>query len=86
MNDGIKVPFFNKPAMTSDALAQLCLRIKSIVIPVEVERIRNTNFKITFHDPLKITKKGKKKVNYKNLNLTQKIHKKRQRKIINQKR
>jgi KDO2-lipid IV(A) lauroyltransferase len=47
--------------MTSDALAQLCLRIKSIVIPVEVERIRNTNFKITFHDPLKITKKGKKK-------------------------
>jgi len=61
MNDGIKVPFFNKPAMTSDALAQLCLRIKSIVIPVEVERIRNTNFKITFHDPLKITKKGKKK-------------------------
>ena len=61
MNDGIKVPFFNKPAMTSDALAQLCLRIKSIVIPVEVERIRNTNFKITFHDPLKITKKGGKK-------------------------
>ena len=61
MNDGIKVPFFNKPAMTSDALAQLCLRIKSLVIPVGVERIKNTNFKITFHDPLKITKNGKKK-------------------------
>ena len=61
MNDGIKVPFFNKPAMTSDALAQLCLRIKSLVIPVEVERIKNTNFKITFHDPLKITKNGQKK-------------------------
>ena len=61
MNDGIKVPFFNKPAMTSDALAQLCLRIKSIVIPVEVERIKNTNFKITFHDPLKIIKNGEKK-------------------------
>ena len=61
MNDGIKVPFFNKAAMTSDALAQLCLRIKSLVIPVQVERIKNTNFKITFHNPLKITKKLKKK-------------------------
>ena len=61
MNDGIEVPFFNKPAMTSDALAQLCLRIKSLVIPVEVERMKNTNFKITFHNPLKITKNGQKK-------------------------
>ena len=61
MNDGIKVPFFNKPAMTSDALAQLCLRIKSLVIPVGVERIKNTNFKITFYDPLKIAKNGQKK-------------------------
>ena len=61
MNDGIKVPFFNKPAMTSDALAQLCLRIKSLVVPVQVERIKNTNFKITFHDPLKITKNGQNK-------------------------
>ena len=61
MNDGIEVPFFNKPAMTSDALAQLCLRIKSLVIPVQVERMKNTNFKITFHNPLKITKNGQKK-------------------------
>ena len=61
MNDGIEVPFFNKPAMTSDALAQLCLRIKSLVIPVEVERMKNTNFKITFHNPLKIIKNGQKK-------------------------
>ena len=61
MNDGIEVPFFNKPAMTSDALAQLCLRIKSLVVPVQVERIKNTNFKITFHDPIKISKNGVKK-------------------------
>jgi KDO2-lipid IV(A) lauroyltransferase len=61
MNDGIEVPFFNKPAMTSDALAQLCLRIKSLVIPVQVERMKNTNFKITFHNPLKIIKNGQKK-------------------------
>ena len=61
MNDGIKVPFFNKPAMTSDALAQLCLRIKSLVVPVQVERIKNTNFKITFHNPLKIRKNGQSK-------------------------
>jgi KDO2-lipid IV(A) lauroyltransferase len=61
MNDGIEVPFFNKPAMTSDSLAQLCLKIKSFVVPVQVERIKNTNFKITFHNPVKISKNGKKK-------------------------
>ena len=61
MNDGIEVPFFNKPAMTSDALAQLCLKIKTLVIPVEVERLKKTNFKITFHEPMKITKNGIKK-------------------------
>ena len=64
MNDGIEVPFFNKPAMTSDALAQLCLRIKSLVVPVQVERIKNTNFKITFHDPIKISKNGVKKSSF----------------------
>ena len=61
MNNGIEVPFFNRPAMTSDTLAQLCLKIKSLVIPVEVERIKNTNFKVTFHKPLKISENGKKK-------------------------
>ena len=47
--------------MTSDSLAQFCLRIKSLVVPVEVERIKNTNFKVTFHNPVKTSKKGKKK-------------------------
>ena len=61
MNDGIEVPFFNKPAMTSDALAQLCLKIKSFVVPVQIERIKNTNFKVTFHNPVRISKNGKKK-------------------------
>ncbi len=61
MNDGIEVPFFNKPAMTSDTLAQLCLKIKSLVVPVQIERIKNTNFKITFHNPIKISKNGVKK-------------------------
>jgi KDO2-lipid IV(A) lauroyltransferase len=64
MNDGIEVPFFNKPAMTSDALAQLCLRMKSLVVPVQVERVKNTNFKITFHDPIKISKNGVKKSSF----------------------
>ena len=61
MNDGIEVPFFNKPAMTSNALALLCHKIKSLVIPVEVERIKSTNFKVTFHNPVKVSKNGKKK-------------------------
>ena len=61
MNDGIKVPFFKRPAMTAPALAQLALKIKTFVIPVQVERIKETNFVVTFHNPLKINKNGKQK-------------------------
>ena len=61
MNDGIKVPFFKKPAMTAPALAQLALKIETLVIPVQIERIKETNFVVTFHNPLKINKNGKQK-------------------------
>ena len=61
MNDGIKVPFFKKPAMTAPALAQLALKVKTLIIPVQIERIKKTNFIITFHNPLKIKRNGKQK-------------------------
>ena len=61
MNDGIKVPFFKKPAMTAPALAQLALKVKTLIIPVQIERIKKTNFIITFHNPLKINKNGRTK-------------------------
>lgn len=56
MNNGINVNFFNKPAMTAPALAQLTLKIKSIVVPVQIERLKGTNFQVTFHKPLKLIK------------------------------
>ena len=59
MNDGIRVNFFNKPAMTAPALAQLALKIKSIIIPVQIERLNGVNFQVTFHKPLKIIKNKK---------------------------
>jgi len=61
MNDGIKIPFFKKPAMTAPALAQLALKIKTLIIPVQIERIKNTNFVVTFHNPIKIKRNGKQK-------------------------
>ena len=61
MNDGIKVPFFKKPAMTAPALAQLARKVKTLIIPVQIERIKKTNFIITFHNPLKIKRNGKQK-------------------------
>ena len=61
MNDGIEVPFFKKPAMTAPAVAQLALKIKTLVIPVQIERVKKTNFVVTFHNPLKINKNGKQK-------------------------
>ena len=61
MNDGIQAPFFKKPAMTAPALAQLALKIKTLIIPVQVERIKKTNFVVTFHNPLKINKNRVKK-------------------------
>ena len=64
MNDGIKVPFFKKPAMTSAAVGQLGLKIESLIIPVQIERIKKTNFRVTFHKPLKIYKKRKRKTIY----------------------
>jgi len=45
--------------MTAPAVAQLALKIKTLVIPVQIERVKKTNFVVTFHNPLKINKNGK---------------------------
>jgi len=53
-NEGISVPFFGKPAMTSPAFVQLCQKFQSPLVPGRIERLEGANFRITIYDPLKI--------------------------------
>lgn len=56
MNDGIAVPFMGTPAMTAPALALFALKFDTPVVPVWVERIKGTKFRVTFYDPIAIEK------------------------------
>ncbi len=46
MNDGIEVPFFNKPAMTAQATAMLALRYGAPIILARVIRKQGANFEL----------------------------------------
>ncbi len=61
MNDGIAVPFMGRNAMTAPALAQLALRFNCPVVPVQVERLKGANFRVTIHAPLVHPNTGDKK-------------------------
>jgi len=52
MNDGIPVPFFGHPAMTTSALAALALRFDCDVLPARVERLAGARFRLTVFRPL----------------------------------
>ena len=60
MNDGIPVPFFGRDAMTAPALAQFALRFDCPVVPVRVERIHGTHFKVTHYPPRYVKNTGDK--------------------------
>lgn len=56
-NQGIEVPFFGHPAMTSLAFIQLAKKFGCPLIPVQVERIKNSpQFRVTIHKPLDLSK------------------------------
>ena len=61
MNDGIRVPFLGRDAMTAPALAQLALRYNCPVVPVQVERLQGAYFRVTVHPPLSQPKTGNRK-------------------------
>lgn len=52
MNDGIKVPFFGKPAMTAHAIAKFALQFKYPIVPCQIIRTTGSYFKIIIHSPL----------------------------------
>jgi Kdo2-lipid IVA lauroyltransferase/acyltransferase len=58
MNTGIPVPFFGRDAMTEKVLARLALRYDCKVVPVRVERIKGVKFRLTFEEPLPVTRTG----------------------------
>ncbi len=58
MNDGIPVPFFGRPAMTSSALAFLALRFDCDVFPLRVERLAGARFRVTVSPPLPLPRSG----------------------------
>jgi Kdo2-lipid IVA lauroyltransferase/acyltransferase len=58
MNDGISVPFFGRPAMTTAALASLALRFDCDVLPARVERLGGARFRLTVFPPLPLPRNG----------------------------
>lgn len=58
MNEGIAVPFFGRPAMTAPALAQLAYRYDCPVVPVRVERVQGSRFRVVVCPPLELPRGG----------------------------
>lgn len=54
MNDGIAVPFFGHDAMTAPAIARLALRFKCPIVPVRVERLTGSRFRLTVLPPIEL--------------------------------
>ncbi|NVK20049.1 MAG: lauroyl acyltransferase [Methylocystaceae bacterium] len=58
MNDGISVPFFGRDAMTAPAIAQFALKFDCPLIPMRIERIEKTKFRLTYYPALEMPKSG----------------------------
>lgn len=53
-NQGIPVPFFGRPAMTSSAFVMLSKKYNCPIVPLHVERTGPCRFRLTFEPPLNI--------------------------------
>ena len=56
LNEGEWVPFFGMPAKTAITGARLALKNNCPFVPVRVERIEGTRFRVTYYPPLKSSK------------------------------
>jgi len=52
LNEGIAVPFFGRPAMTTPAPAQFALHYRLALLPMRCERLGGARFRISFGPPL----------------------------------
>ncbi|MCM2343000.1 MAG: lysophospholipid acyltransferase family protein [Alphaproteobacteria bacterium] len=53
-NEGVPVPFFGRPAMTSPAFVQLARKYDACLIPFHCVRDQGCHFTITFENPLNL--------------------------------
>ena len=58
LNEGIAVPFLDRPAMTSTAVAELSMKYEAITVPARVERLGGCNFRVTVYAPLTFERTG----------------------------
>ena len=56
VSQGIKSNFFNHDAFTTTIPAQFVKKFKCKVVPIYIERIKDINFKLTIHEPIRIFK------------------------------
>ena len=52
VTQGIKSNFFKHEAFTTTIPAQFAKKFKCKIVPIYIERVKNTNFKLTIHEPL----------------------------------
>ena len=52
VTQGIKSNFFKHKAFTTTIPAQFVKKFKCKIVPIYIERVKNTNFKLTIHEPL----------------------------------
>ena len=52
VTQGIKSNFFKHEAFTTTIPAQFVKKFKCKIVPIYIERVKNTNFKLTIHEPL----------------------------------
>ena len=53
VSQGIKCDLFNKKAYTTTIPAQFIKKFDSKVVPIYIERLKDNNFKLKIHEPLK---------------------------------
>lgn len=51
-NQGLAVPLFGRPAMTSPSFVQLAQRFDCPLVPVRFERLTGAHFRLTIHPPM----------------------------------
>ncbi len=67
VTEGLKIPFFNRPAFTTTIPAQLALKYNCKLVPIFLERKDGPNFEMTIHEPYKIEKTGNNDEDTKNI-------------------
>ena len=80
-SEGIKINFFNNPALTTTIPAQISLKYNYNIVPVYIERLPDSKFEMTVHKPLEYEKTGNHETDI--YNLTLKINKEIEKMILN---